>query len=100
MLSFQKQEQIHPAVGETKTPVAQQESSAAHRDDYLTVAGHEKKLKQSTIILIAVFVVGALGVWMMIRKAIPSAAAAAQKWLKSKRPSLSLTGCKTKSAAR
>jgi hypothetical protein len=79
MLSFQKQGQIHPAVGETKAPVAQQESSAEHRDDYLTVAGHEKKLKQSTIILIAVFVVGAFGVWMMIRKAVPSAAAAAQK---------------------
>jgi preprotein translocase subunit SecG len=79
MLSFQKQEQIHPAAGETKMPAAQQESSAAHRDDYLTVAGHEKKLKQGTIILMAVFVVGSLGVWMMIRKAIPSAAAAAQK---------------------
>lgn len=79
MLSFQKQGQIHPAVGETKTPAAQQESSVAHRDDYLTVAGREKKLKQSTIILMAVFVVGAFGVWMMIRKAVPSAAAAAQK---------------------
>jgi preprotein translocase subunit SecG len=79
MLSFQKEEKIHPAVGETEMPVAQQESSAEHKDDYLTVAGHEKKLKQSTIILMAVFVVGALGVWMMIRKAVPSVAAAAQK---------------------
>jgi len=79
MLSFQKQEKPDTGVGETKTPADRQESSDTHGDDYLTVAGHQKKLKQSTIILMAVFVVGVLCVWMMIRKAVPSVAAAAQK---------------------
>jgi preprotein translocase subunit SecG len=77
MLSYQKEEQNGPAVRGTQTPETRQESSAAHSEDYLTVAGHKKRLKQSTIILIAVFVVGAFGVWMMIRKAVPSVAAAA-----------------------
>jgi preprotein translocase subunit SecG len=77
MLSFQKETHTPSAAVETGTSAAQPESPAQRGDDYLTVAGHGQKLKQSTLILMAVFVVGGLGIWMMIRRAVPAVAAAA-----------------------
>jgi preprotein translocase subunit SecG len=77
MLSFLKEGQLKP-LGEPELP-ANQAMEAGNQSDYLTVAGHGKKLKQSTTLLIILFVVGTAGVWMMIRKATPSQASAAQK---------------------
>jgi hypothetical protein len=79
MLSFLKEGRPKPASNEAKVPTAGGQESLSPQENYLTVAGHGKKLKQSTTLLIALFVVGTAGVWMMIRKAVPSQAAAAQK---------------------
>jgi preprotein translocase subunit SecG len=78
MLSFLKEGQLKPLGGEPELP-ANQAMEGGDSSDYLTVAGHGKKLKQSTTLLIVLFVVGTLGVWMMIRKAAPSQAVAAEK---------------------
>lgn len=77
MLSFLKDGQLKPLGGEPSLPANEAQDSAS-KGEYLTVAGHGKKLKQSTILLIILFVVGTAGVWVMIRKAAPSQAAAAQ----------------------
>jgi preprotein translocase subunit SecG len=79
MLSFLKEGQLKPLGGEPSLPAIDGQGAGNGQSDYLTVAGHGKKLKQSTTLLIIVFVVGTAGVWMMIRKAAPSQAAAAQK---------------------
>jgi preprotein translocase subunit SecG len=78
MLSFLKEGQLKPLGGEPELP-ANQATEGGNQSDYLTVAGHGKKLKQSTTLLIILFVVGTAGVWMMIRKAAPAQAAASQK---------------------
>jgi preprotein translocase subunit SecG len=77
MLSFLKEGQLKPLGGESNLPAAEGEQ-AGSRADYLTVAGHGKKLQQSTMLLAILFVVGTAGVWVMIRKAAPSQAAAAE----------------------
>jgi preprotein translocase subunit SecG len=78
MLSFLKEGQLKPLGGDPELP-ANQAAEGGGASAYLTVAGHGKKLKQSTTLLIILFVVGTAGVWLMIRKAAPSQAAAAQK---------------------
>ena len=45
--------------------------------DYLTIAKHGKNLRQSTILLVILFSVGAICVWFMIKKATPATADAA-----------------------
>ncbi len=78
MLSFLKDGQTLPAsadMGGSDTS----EGSVTRQEDYLTVAGHSKKLKQSTILLIALFVIGGISVLLMVKKATPSQAAAAQQ---------------------
>ena len=66
--------------GQKEVPAAQDmpsgtEGTLSKQEDYLTVSGHNQKLRQSTILLIVVFGIGALGVWFMIKKATPSKAA-------------------------
>jgi len=78
MLSFLKEGQLKPLGGEPELP-ANQAAEGGGQSEYLTVAGHGKKLKQSTTLLIILFVVGTAGVWVMIHKATPSQASAAQK---------------------
>jgi preprotein translocase subunit SecG len=72
MLSYLKDSQSQiPAVSETPGDGVQAEGSLCTQHDYLTVSGHGRKLKQSTILLIVLFGVGVLGVWFMIKKTTP-----------------------------
>jgi len=79
MLSFLKEGQLKPLGGGEPELPANQAAGGGAQGEYLTVAGHGQKLKQSTTLLVILFVVGTVGVWLMIRKAAPSQAAAAQK---------------------
>lgn len=76
MLSFLKDGQTIPAVAQAEQNGT--EPSLTRQEDYLTVAGHGKKLKQSTMLLIGLFVIGGIGVFLMVKKATPSQASAAQ----------------------
>ncbi|MBL7214147.1 MAG: hypothetical protein ISS71_00550 [Phycisphaerae bacterium] len=78
MLSYQKdgQNQI-PAATETQSTQSQQNSSLCQQDDFLTVSGHGKKLRQSTMMLVVLFAVSALVVWFMVKKTTPATATAA-----------------------
>lgn len=78
MLSFLKDGQTIPASADMN-PSDTSEGSVTRQEDYLTVAGHSKKLKQSTILLIALFAIGGISVLLMVKKATPSQAAAAQQ---------------------
>ncbi len=57
---------------------ADNEDQISNQEDYLIPAQHGKNLKQSTIVLAALFAVGALVVLFMIKKTTPSSADAAQ----------------------
>ncbi|HDS85542.1 MAG TPA: hypothetical protein ENN97_10160 [Phycisphaerales bacterium] len=76
MLSYLKE-------GQSKIPAVEassQENGAeapSLQNDFLTVSGHTRKLRQSTMMLMAMFAVGALGVWFMIKKTTPASVAAA-----------------------
>lgn len=76
MLSFLKDGQTIPAVAEVEGQNSG-EASLTKQDDYLTVSGHGKKLKQSTMLLIGLFVIGGIGVFLMVKKATPAQAVAA-----------------------
>ncbi len=78
MLSFLKDGQTLPASADIENHEGS-ENSVTRQEDYLTVAGHSKKLKQSTILLIALFVIGGVCVLLMVKKATPSQASAAQQ---------------------
>ncbi|MEN6309133.1 MAG: hypothetical protein ABFD91_15410 [Anaerohalosphaeraceae bacterium] len=78
MLSFLKDGQTLPASANIENH-EDGEASVTRQEDYLTVAGHSKKLKQSTILLIALFVIGGVSVLLMVKKATPSQASAAQQ---------------------
>jgi len=77
MLSYLKDAEQLPAAEQMD---AQPQDPAASVDapaDYLTVAGHGRKLRQSTMVLCVLFAVGAGAVWFMIKKAAPVTASAA-----------------------
>lgn len=82
MLSFLKDDRKKNA----GTPADQPTSSVApdsadgqvsREEDFLVPAEHGKNTKQSTLVLIVLFVVGALCVWFMIKKSAPNSANAA-----------------------
>jgi preprotein translocase subunit SecG len=82
MLSFLKDDRNKSAGGQTtETPAQTQptetDGQVSHEDDYLVPAEHGKSLKQSTFVLIVLFVVGALCVWFMIKKTTPKNTSAA-----------------------
>lgn len=71
MLSYLKEGNNIPAVDDTAQsgdPDAPQNQA----QDYLTVSGHTQRLRQSTMLLVLMFGVGALGVWFMIRTTTPA----------------------------
>lgn len=76
MLSFLKDGQAIPAAAEIEGQNSDQ-ASLTKQEDYLTVSGHGKKLKQSTMLLIGLFVIGGIGVFLMVKKASLSQANAA-----------------------
>lgn len=76
MLSYLKDpNQIPATAGENSSET--KPAALSGPGDYLTVAGHGKKLRQSTILLGVLFVVGAAVVFFMIKKTSPAAASAA-----------------------
>jgi hypothetical protein len=77
MLSYLKDANQLPAAAEMNSQSQNPTESLSGPADYLTVAGHGKKLRQSTILLCALFAVGAGVVFFMIKKTTPVAANAA-----------------------
>lgn len=76
MLSYLKDNQSQvPAASDIQDAPSGVETDLTHQEDFLTVSGHGQKLRQSTILLIAVFGVAVLGVWFMIKKTTPAEAA-------------------------
>lgn len=72
MLSYLKDGNTAPA---TEAMENGQDENAPQQ--YLTVSGQGKKVRQSTIVLGLLFAVGGLGVWVMVHKITPKAANAA-----------------------
>lgn len=72
MLSYLKDSQNQiPATSETSEAATPADMPLSGQETYLTVSGHGQKLRQSTILLMALFAVGILGVWFMIKKTTP-----------------------------
>lgn len=72
MLSYLKEANTAPASEEMENAQADPSSQ-----QYLTVSGHGKKVRQSTLILGILFAVAGAAVWFMIQKTTPAAADAA-----------------------
>lgn len=72
MLSYLKDANQLPAASDM--PDASQ--SDGQTKEYVTVAGQGQKLRQNTIMLVALFAIGALGVWFMVKKTTPATASA------------------------
>ena len=51
--------------------------AADGNDDFMVCAAHGQNAKRSTVILAILFTVGALGLWVMIKKSAPDSASAA-----------------------
>ena len=88
MLSFLKDERNKNAATPAEQPArpvdqaspngqASPDGQVSREEDFLVPTEHGKNTKQSTLILIVLFVVGALCVWFMIKKTTPGAASAA-----------------------
>lgn len=77
MLSYLKDPNQVPAASHLNAQSQDQSAPLSGPEDYLTVAGHGKKLRQSTMLLCGLFVIGAVVVWFMIKKTGPVAANAA-----------------------
>jgi hypothetical protein len=82
MLSFLKDERNKNAaapVDQPAQPVDQTnpDGQVSREEDFLVPTEHGKNTKQSTLILVVLFVVGALCVWFMIKKSTPASANAA-----------------------
>lgn len=72
MLSYLKNTNSLPASSDMPNP----ETADSSAPEYLTVSGQKQKIRQSTMILVALFAIAALGVWFMAKKATPAAASA------------------------
>jgi hypothetical protein len=77
MLSYLKDAEHLPAAEQMNTQPQDSSAPVSGPADYLTVAGHGQKLKQSTMVLCVLFAVGAAAVWFMIKKTSPVTASAA-----------------------
>jgi preprotein translocase subunit SecG len=69
--------------GQNQTPAADQmenqngdDGSLCQQDDFLTVSGQGKKLRQSTMFLAVLFIAAAALVWFMVKKTTPAEASA------------------------
>ncbi len=70
MLSYLKDGNQVPA----SSDMPDGDQAASCTEDYLTVSGQSQKLRRSTMILAILFAVGALGIWLMVKKTTPAAA--------------------------
>jgi hypothetical protein len=82
MLSFLKDERNKNAESPAGQPAPQAapdspDGQVSREEDFLVPTEHGKNTKQSTLVLIGLFVVGALCVWFMIKKSTPGSAGAA-----------------------
>lgn len=76
MLSYLKEGQNIPAADDT-AQAGDPDAPVSQQQDFLTVSGHTQRLRQSTMLLVLMFGVGALGVWFMIRTTTPAPVEAA-----------------------
>lgn len=65
-----------PAASQMEDAQENQDGSLCQQEDFLTVSGQGKKLRQSTIILIVLFAVAGAMVWFMVKKITPAKVAA------------------------
>ena len=70
MLSYLKDGNQLPA----SSDMPDDDQAASRTEDYLTVSGHTQKVRRSTGILVVLSAVGALGIWLMVKKTTPAAA--------------------------
>ena len=70
MLSYLKDGNQLPA----SSDMPDGDQAASCSEDYLTVSGQSQKVRRSTMILAVLFAVGALGIWLMVKKTTPAAA--------------------------
>ena len=81
MMSFMKNGDIENSKVDQQTPQVDSTSSDTNQSvsqpDYLKPAEYGKSMSKSTIFVTVLFAIGALGLWVMIKKVGPSAASAA-----------------------
>jgi preprotein translocase subunit SecG len=77
MLSFLNDGQDQAPAGQAENPQDQQDGTVCRQDDFLTVSGHGKKLRQSTMMLAVLFIAAAAVVLFMVKKTVPASAEAA-----------------------
>ena len=70
MLSYLKDGNQLPASAD----MTEGDQAASSTEDYLTVSGHSQKVRRSTMIVAIIFAVGALGLWLMVKKTTPATA--------------------------
>lgn len=70
MLSYLKDENKIPASAD----MSDGDAGATGEQNYMTVAGQGEKVKQGTVVLAILFAVGALGIWLMVKKTTPATA--------------------------
>jgi len=70
MLSYLKDGNSVPA----SSDMPGSDQSASSTEDYLTVSGQSQKVRRSTMILVVLFAVGAIGIWLMVKKTTPTTA--------------------------
>jgi preprotein translocase subunit SecG len=68
MLSYLKDGNSVPA----SSDMPDGDQAASSTEDYLTVSGQSQKVRRSTMILVVLFAIGALGIWLMVKKTTPA----------------------------
>lgn len=75
MLKFQQDDS--PVINDDKRAAIEQDARE-QQDDFLTVSSRDSAVKRGTIVLAVLFAVGLAGVFIMVKKATPSSAAAGE----------------------
>lgn len=105
MLSFmQEQELPHPSANKPRTPDKTAPGGAENPpdDEYLTVASKSKSARKTTCFLVALFVIGLVGLLLMIKKSAPRTTSAAVNSVESQIETaiVRLTGIKSEMFSR
>ncbi len=79
MLSFQRDQGSEPGQKPDAAGAAPGDGDdKSQQQDYLTVAAHGNRTRKSTIMLSALFIIGMLCLWFMIKKSTPQTASGAE----------------------
>jgi hypothetical protein len=70
MLSYLKDGNQLPA----SSDMPDSDQAASSTEDYLTVSNNSQKVRKSTTAVAVLFAIGALGLWLMVKKTTPAAA--------------------------